>query len=1198
MSRYKIRTRLYMVMAFTIISILCISIYALNTTRKVGDLVNQIKEHPLVVSNLAGDSKRLLTEILIIYQEALIEMAPSKQREYEEKIADYENELNTKMLTIQSLILGIEGQVLAKETSNNIERWHNSRADVMHHIYDFNQHETAKIDFINSLQSGQQDLQKQLNDIQVYAKNKAEGMNKQAAEIEKKAWNDIIVIGTLLVVLLLGFMIQIIKNILGSLNRLKSTMANSVEANKFLKVEWVGDDEIADVSKHYNTLIGQLETQFNMRIGLSELSNAISGELSLEMLSRESISALATFTASGNGVLYLHDDAQEALHLTAAYAFNEKQKLMKKVELGEGLIGQVALDKKAILIENRTLSEGLINTGMISIEPLNVIGMPLIFENQLYGVFELASFEAYDNSKREYLKFAAEMIAIRIYSTTQREKIHLLLDDARDINALLEVQKQEVIQKSEELTRNYEVLEAQSRTLKASEEKLQIQQEELRVTNEELEIHARQLEEQKKRLNEKNKALAMAQEELVKKADALEVTNKYKSEFLANMSHELRTPLNSILVLSQLLRDKPENTPLSEKETEFASTIYSAGEDLLTLINDVLDLSKIEAGKLNIQKEKVYLEGIIANNKKLFDPMAELKALDLRFTIDSELPEYIESDGLRLNQIIRNLVSNAIKFTSEGHVGVQIRNLKPEEADKLMILESDYIVFEVSDTGIGIPEDKMEAVFEAFRQSDGTTSREYGGTGLGLTISLEIAHLLGGYVLHESEEHIGSQFLLVMPKMPIEKKSTLEGLEKERASSETEIIGEQIEKPENKTEKRKENKTENEKRLLIIEDDPTFTQIISDLAEEKGYTVSSVQSGKRGLKRAQAWQPVAIVADIELPDMDGMALAKMLSEDKVTEHIPIHIISGAEVISGLNSFGEMPRSIVGFLKKPVDIKSIYKTLSKLESVDMKGMNQILVVGNCGDEDFEKFAQLGQFRIKKVLTGKEALVELESQTFGCLILDIKLSDISGVDFMSTLRDSSSIQIPVIIYTDEAIDLDEIDGINRYAETLILKSQRSRERLVDEVSLFLFDINKNERSRMSPQVFVGDDKKALLGVRILLADDDNRNVFALSQLLERSGVQVMVAKDGVEAVEKFEENEIDLILMDIMMPKMDGFDAMRCIRESSKGQNIPIIALTAKAMIEDRDKCIDAGANDYLIKPVDTQKLLSMIKVWLS
>ncbi|MBC7958310.1 MAG: response regulator, partial [Vallitaleaceae bacterium] len=518
-----------------------------------------------------------------------------------------------------------------------------------------------------------------------------------------------------------------------------------------------------------------------------------------------------------------------------------------------------------------------------------------------------------------------------------------------------------------------------------------------------------------------------------------------------NMSHELRTPLNSILVLSQLLACKGADEPLSDKEKEFANTINSSGKDLLTLINGVLDLSKVEAGKLQVQNEKVYLTEILTENKNMFESMAEMKKIDFKLSIDPGMPKYIVTDSLRINQIMKNLISNSIKFTHEGQVSVRFRNLNDKETKDLMILSGEYIAIEVTDTGIGIPEDKQKEVFEAFKQSDGTTSRQYGGTGLGLTISLELAKLLGGNIHLESEVNKGSKFILVLPRNPITDKKELDIMSAIEIMNDYDVSKEDSNgNKENKVAKITEPSVENEKRILIIEDDTNFAQILSHLAEEKGYVVTKAYTGKDGIKKAKADKPTGIILDIGLPDMDGMILAKMLSEDETTKNIPIHVISGSEDFSDGVGFEGMPKSIIGFLKKPVDIKSIYRTLSKIENADTKGQKKILVVGACGDEDFKKFTQLGQVQIKKVLTGKEAIEELKTQIYGCIILDIKLSDTNGVDFMTKLRQELEIYTPIIIYTEEEINTDDIDDINKYAETIILKSSKSKERLVDEVS----------------------------------------------------------------------------------------------------------------------------------------------------
>ena len=1242
MNQFTIRKKLYLALASALVSIVAITGYSLNAINRVGNIINTINNHPFIVSNAATDSQKLVVDILRTYQEVYIENDISKSKVFEKQIEGYEKELDSNIEKVQTLIIGDEGEKLARETVLNIEKWKIHNSDLIDKILSTEDRDAARKFLYENEQQYVDEIQMQLSEILKYAENRADNFLIETRSIEEKAKTTTIIMSSSIFVILFTFIFLIIRNVSKSLKSLKNTMEESIEKDKFLKVNLEGKDEIVDVACHYNKLIEKLKVQFDNRNGLNELSNAISGDLDMKNFLNKAISFICDYTNSGNGVFYLFDEEKESLDLMATYAFTERQKLMNHLELGESLVGQVAIERKSILLKNIKKGEGEINSGIISETPINIIGMPLIYEGKLCGVIELSSFEPFDANDIEYLDAAADIVAVSIYSSKQRDKIYKLLDETQKSNHLLEINQQEIAKKAEELelnniklnelferskkqaetlqeqqeelSQNNEELEEQARALKESESKLQLQQEELRISNEELETYTEELKEQKQILSEKNNALATTQKEMVKKAEALEKANKYKSEFLANMSHELRTPLNSILVLSQLLASKKVEETLTEKEREFASTIHSSGKDLLTLINGVLDLSKVEAGKLQVNKEKVYLREILEENKNMFESMAEIKNLDLKCSIDKDMPGYIETDSLRLNQIIKNLLSNSIKFTHKGQINLTFRKLKEKEIEDLMVKEDDYIAIEVKDTGIGIPKDKMEEVFEAFKQSDGTTSRQYGGTGLGLTISLELAKLLGGYILHESEVNKGSKFILVIPREPIKEKresnivSTIEKIDNhdnsknmlkdnpkdnlKDTSKDNEINKEIVESNVDKV------SSKNEKRVLIIEDDPTFAQILSDLAEEKGYVVTKVLTGKEGIIKAKTINPIGIILDIGLPDIDGMILAKMLSEDESTKNIPIHVISGSEEISEGDDFEDKPKSIIGFLKKPVDIKSIYKTLSKIESFDSKGAKQILVVGTCGDEDFKKFTQLGNVNIKKVLTGKEAFEELETQIYGCIILDIKLSDTSGIDFMKKLQEELDIYTPIIIYTDEQIESEEVDNINKYAETIILKSQKSKERLIDEVSLFLHDVNKNSLSKRPSNSIIEKDKNSLSGIRVLLADDDSRNVFALRNLLERSGIDVVVAKDGFEAVKKFDENEIDLVLMDIMMPKMDGYEAIKQIREKIKGKNTPIIALTAKAMNDDRDKCISAGANDYLMKPVDGNQLLSMIKVWLS
>ncbi len=1032
-------------------------------------------------------------------------------------------------------------------------------------------------------------------------------VNQFNNRINKSNQQSSITVGIIfLVAILLGsfVIISILKLVLNPINFLKETFESiaSGDANTDFRLPESSTDEIGQMAVAFNIFMLKIEGMIKsmayqnlLKTSENDLSEIARTEDDLEVISNQVVHYLCKHFDMLMGAMYIPNE-DGIFNLSATYAYTNPKGSEITVECGVGIIGQVIKEKKIFVIHELPEEYILIQSGLGEAKPHSIIVIPCLYNEDLMGIIELASFEAFNTNQMDILEALSDILG-RILSTVKvRHQMKILLEKTLNQSQTLQIQQEELRQSNEEL-------EEQARALKDSEGKLQLQQEELRVTNEELETHSKQLEEQKRVLNEKNSALEIAQEEMMKKAEALQLANKYKSEFLANMSHELRTPLNSILVLSQLLSDKKEDEPLSDKEKSFASTIHSSGKDLLTLINGVLDLSKVEAGKLNLHNEKVFLTELLNENENMFETMADMKNLDLNLTIEENAPEYIVSDSLRLNQILKNLISNAIKFTHDGYVSVRFRNLISKEAQALNIQSKDYLAIVVKDTGIGIPTDKLEEVFEAFKQSDGTTSRQYGGTGLGLTISLEMAKLLGGHIILESEVGKGSEFILIIPRKPNDEKK------------ESNLINaiEMISHYDRTEETQKENQVGNEtndqvpietaldsrgKKVLIIEDDPTFAQILSDLAEEKGYIAIKAFNGKEGIKRAKEDKPTGIILDIGLPDMDGMILAKMLSEDNATKDIPIHVISGSEDISEAIGLEGMPQSIIGFLKKPVDIKSIYKTLSKIESVDVKGTKQILVVGACGDEDFSKFAQLGQVQIQKVMTGSQAIEALKTEVYACIILDVNLPDTTGVDFMTNIRQEFENQTPIIIYTEAEINTDEIDDMHQFAESIILKSSKSKERLVDEVSLFLHDVERSFKGKRPISKIVEDDKNSLLGVRVLLADDDNRNVFALMHLLEQNGMQVVVAKDGFEAIKKFEENEIELVLMDIMMPQMDGYDAIKQIRQTAKGRHTPIIALTAKAMSDDRDKCITAGANDYLTKPVDVNRLLSMIKVWMS
>ncbi len=966
------------------------------------------------------------------------------------------------------------------------------------------------------------------------------------------------------------------------------------------------EDEIGLMSKSFNhfmvnlkNLMDDVNYQNWSKTAQNELNNVVQGHDDLVTLSQQILTYLCHYIDAQIGTLYLKAD-DEQFAMTSSFAYTNRKGLKDTAALGEGLIGQCALEKKAFIITDLPKEYMEVQSGLGGLQPTSIVVVPCVHEDDVKAVIEIGTLNKLSEKELNLLSALSDAIAVALHSADVRTKMKELLDKTMHQSEELQMQQEELRQSNEEL-------EEQTRALKESEQRLQAQQEELRVSNEELEQRTKQLEFQKKSLDDNNKELMFKQQEIIEKAEALELANTYKSEFLANMSHELRTPLNSILVLSQLLSDRSNDKPLTEKEKEFAQTINSSGEDLLTLINDILDLSKVEAGHLDIHKDEIKLESLLAESERMFKPMAEIKNIEFNTALHGGLPSHMISDNIRIQQIIKNLVSNAIKFTYSGEVLLTLRKPSAFECDAIDCKVDSHIAIEVSDTGIGIPNDKQQLIFEAFRQTDGTTSRKYGGTGLGLTISRELAQLLGGQIILESKEGKGSNFVFILP---IEAGKPLEN-----SNSRVNDLPELEENPVNEV---KKNKVEHindiletnlmidtsNNTLLIIEDDTNFSSILASLAEEKGFDCKIAHNGNAGLEMAIEFKPSAIILDLGLPDVDGMDLADKLGRINETKHIPIHIISGMEN----DKKALLPSSVIGFLKKPVDIKTIYKTLAKIEAVSSSDLKKLLIVGKCGGESFEHFSNLGQIEIIKAETGEKGKEALSNDVFECVVLDVDLIDMSGEDFLVDLTTLHG-NIPVIIYSETEISSETLEGINKYTDSIILKSPKSEERLIDEVSLFLHGMTESIKDSPSTQTQMNavldeikmkvetDDK--FEGKRVLVVDDDDRNVFALTHVLIKHGFDVLVAEDGLESIKMFNgSSDIDLVLMDIMMPRMDGYEAIREIRKIDAGKHVPIIALTAKAMKDDREKCVEAGANDYMTKPIDIEKLLSLLKVWLS
>ncbi len=945
-------------------------------------------------------------------------------------------------------------------------------------------------------------------------------------------------------------------------------------------------DEIGTMALAFNQfmfklkdMINEIRYQNRLKTAQTELNELTRTEEDMKVIGKEIISYLCQNVDALIGAFFINDDGE--LSMTASYAYQNQSTIPRIIKHGEGLIGQAAVEKKLLVVEDVPKDYIIVCSGLGEAIPKSIVILPCLYEEELMCLIELGHLKPYSHQELVLLEALSHVIGVCVHSAKTRIHIKALLDTTLKQSEELQVQQEELQQTNEEL-------EEQTDILKASESRLQIQQEKLKLSNEALIQRSQELAYQKQVLNQKNQEVNASKKLLEDKAHDLEIANKYKSEFLANMSHELRTPLNSILVLSQLLSNCKENHPLTSKEIQYAETIHTSGNDLLALINDVLDLSKIEAGKLEINYSEVVLRELLNDSYQLFKPIAEVKNITFKTHIQEDLPKTILSDRMRLSQVIKNLAANALKFTSKGGVTLSIR--KPNQQDKEKMKTSNpCIAIEIKDTGIGIPKDKQNIIFEAFCQSDGTTSRRYGGTGLGLSISMSLVQAMGGQILLESEQEKGSTFTVLLPMKPQDTPSTLNQIHHYQPM-------EQMDKPID---------TINSKSLLIIEDDKTFAGLLANLAQEKGYSTEIAYDGSSGMECAVTIQPDAILLDIGLPDMTGMELAKKLEENNETKDIPIHIITSMDNNEELS---HMPQSIIGYLKKPVDIKMIYHSLSKLESIHKKDLKKLLIIGECGGENFEYFTNLLQVELHKVASGEEGLKHLATGNFQCAILDVKLPDMRGIDFLIQLKQELEYTIPVIIYTDEKIDTQQLDDINQYAESIILKSSKSKERLMDEISCFLQDINRvkdydelrlNFSMKKEKPAHQLESSPMFHNKKILLVDDDERNLFALTNLIEKYGMQVIVAKDGEEAVKAYKDHkDLDLILMDIMMPKMDGYEAIKSIRKIELHENIPIIALTAKAMKKDRNKCIEAGANDYMTKPIQSRKLLSLLKVWLS
>lgn len=965
----------------------------------------------------------------------------------------------------------------------------------------------------------------------------------------------------------------------------------------------------------------EINNQVWLKTGLSTLNERMSRKRDLKELTDDIISFIAQYLSAKPALIYLPDTLGGALNLQSSYAFSDPEKLFVSFRIGEGVLGQVAKDFIPLEISNiNKTAFPVIDLGVETISPNSYYFFPVVYEGKLVCVIQIGTVSLLTDLQKQFFVSSTESIALAVNMANSNDKLSTLLEQTQQQKELLQVQQEELRQTNEEL-------EEQTKALLMSEETLQHQKEELSVINEELEERSRAIEKEKETIKIINVELQKAQIEKENKAKDLEMASKYKSEFLANMSHELRTPLNSILVLSQLLSDNAKGT-LNEKQVEFAKTIHSSGSDLLSLINEILDLSKVEAGKIDIVIERFSLSVFAEQLNRIIAPITKRKGLDFSVQIDESLPEYIYNDSQRVQQILRNLLSNSAKFTENGFVKLKIYRPNEKENRLKELNFAETIAFEVSDSGIGIPKEKFRLIFDAFQQAEGTTNRKYGGTGLGLTISKSFADLLGGEIFVSSEENAGSVFTLFLPekgkntKIPTVVDAKKDILIGENAYQLIKPVLHEI-VPASETEPKVEPKvfSSNEpltdgfpplqdglvddrnsikagdRFILVIEDDTNFLKIMYDLAIERKFKCLLAEDGETGLYFADMFNPSAIILDIGLPGIDGFEVMERLKANPQTRHIPVHFISAVD-----KNLDAMRMGAIGYLTKPVSLEMLNSAFGKIEETISKSVKRLLVVD---DEEIMRKSIVGlvdgkDVQTVAVATGEEAILILKEEEFDCVVLDLGLKDMTGFEVLEAIRNEKKLsKIPIIVYTGKELNRTEELMLKKLSDSIIIKGARSPERLLAETTLFLHRVEANLPKEKQDILNVSGDKDAVFkDKKILVVDDDMRNVFAISAVLEDKGLNIIAAKNGRDGIEKLIKNpDVNLVLMDIMMPEMDGYEAMQEIRKDIKYSRLPIIALTAKAMKDDRQKCIDAGANDYLTKPFDPEKLISMLRVWL-
>ncbi|MBF9016594.1 MULTISPECIES: response regulator [unclassified Oceanispirochaeta] len=1211
----KIRNRL--VAGFLIVGLLVIMLggISLGNAVRLGTNVEDIYNHPFTVSNAV---LRIKVNIYDIHRK-MKDIANAETVEDLEALRIYveriENQTLKEFDVVEQRFLGEKDKVYAARTS--FEDWAVIRAKVIDYSRSGKHKESAEI----TKNEGASHIELLETDIQGlidFASNKAESFHSDSLlRVRQAMIYQIILLLTVIIVSILAGMILTnsitlplqevisgiekiamgdlvseislnqkdeIGNLASSFRKMQQNLKEIVEVSKKVadsdfSMTLTPKSEKDELSTSLNEMTAKLKKlsreqidQNWLKSGQAKLIETLQGRKSIEKMTADMIHFMTNYLESEVGCIYVLEEGE--YHLTGTHALTVRKDSKTSWKPGEGLVGQAALENNLIIIEEIPENYMVIASGSGQAAPRQLALLPCALDTKVITVLEIGSFKAFNEIQTAFLRSVADNIAIALSSAQARVQTEKLLTQTQEQSLILN-------QQQEELRASNGELEKKTKSLQQSEEELRVQQEELRATNEELEEKTKSLEEQKNVIVSSNVELEQASRDLEIKAKELEISSRYKSEFLANMSHELRTPLNSMLILAQDLKDNREKN-LTDRQTQSADIIYRGGNDLLKLINEILDLSKIEAGKMSANWEEVelpeLLDGIISNFKALTDE----KNLHLTTHVDEDLPRTIRSDKQRLEQILRNLVSNAVKFTSKGRVSCTISRAPGTD---------ERISIKVKDTGIGIPEDKHRHIFEAFQQVDSGISRKYGGTGLGLSIVREMIKLIKGEIRLKSKVGKGSTFELLIPIQPEEDPEIKRRNPKPVKTRESAVHAHRIADDHGDMEA-------DDPRILVIEDDTDFAAVLRDFCHSHNMKFIHAGSGEQGLEFAEKFLPQGIILDIKLPGIDGREVLEELKNNTETRHIPVHMMSAMEESIDVYKMGA-----VGFLTKPAEKEMLEQAFNKMEELINRSMQKLLVV-----EDNEamrvgirQLIEDDEVQIVEVESGRDAIERIENEAFDCIILDLGLPDMTGFELLQKLEESKKIikVPPVIIYTGMEITEEQKQELEKHAASIIIKGVKSRERLLDETTLFLHKIVKDmpeQNKRIINSLYNKDAH--FEGKKILLVDDDMRNIFAIGKILEDNHMSVFKAANGQKALDLLAENpDIDLVLMDIMMPVMDGLEASKRIRAMGQFKSLPIIAVTAKAMKEDQEKCLESGANDYLSKPINMEQLLSLIRLWL-